>query len=78
MNPSDRQRPICATLNPFVQVLDVFLYLHVAVLPRDFIYPVGGMALERQKRLQKQIFINVVQQRCDVFNAHTSWLRKRQ
>ena len=51
--PSDGLCPVCAALNSFVQVMKVSLQLCLVVLPRDFIYPGGGMALERQKRLQK-------------------------
>ena len=37
--PFDRQCPVCAAMDSFVQVLQVVLQLCIVVLPRDLAYP---------------------------------------
>ena len=64
VHPSNRPGPVCATLQPFGQVLEVFLQTLPVMLPRLTVHTGGGFLLQREVgRAQRVQVIDMVQER---------------
>jgi len=84
VHPPRRSRPVCAPVNPGVQIPKVFLEILPVVLPRDPIHPRRGLRPKREVRPPEAIDVNVVQERGEprflvrcCHSAHTTKLAWR-
>ena len=84
VHPPRRPRPVCAPVNPSVQVSKVLLELHTVVRPRDPVHPRRGLRPKREVRRSQAVDVNVVQERGEprflvrcCHPAHTTKLTER-
>src|SRR6516165_3545611 len=63
VGPAGRLRPVCAPMDPSVQVLKPWLEVRLVVLPRHAIHARGGFALERIERQPESVDVDVVEER---------------
>ncbi len=63
VHPPRRPRPVCAPVNPSVQVPKILLEIHTVVRPRDPVHPGRGLRPKREVRRSQAVDVNMVQER---------------